>query len=95
MSLVLNNWALDVKFPAGNELQLDLILEGKASKRLHRPIKQGPSHDSPDSEENVHISKFKQSGRCHIVFIFFFFFMTRKSNMVPVSAAEFYPENSF
>ena len=87
------HYMLDIKFPLENRIQLDLMLKGMARKSAHMPNRALPM--TPQIlEDMLKFINLKNANDatfwCCILFMFFL--MARKSNMVPVSAADFDPD---
>ena len=87
------HYMLDIKFPLENRVQLDLMLKGMARKSAHMPNRALPM--TPQIlEDMLKFINLKNANDatfwCCILFMFFL--MARKSNMVPVSVADFDPD---
>lgn len=83
---------LDVKFPSENMYQLTLVLRGMARSCPHLPQKALPMTPQilQDMYKFLDVTK-SVDATYWCVFLFMFFLMARKSNMVPVSLADFDP----
>ena len=84
---------LDVKFPQENLYQLNLVFRGLSRRNPHMPNRVLPI--TPQILEDVFnyldVSK-PVDATFWCLFLFIFFLMARKSNMVPVSYADFDPD---
>lgn len=84
---------LDVKFPSENLVQLNLLYKGMARKNPHLPHKALPV--TPQILQDMFRflnTRTSVDATFWCLFLFMFFLMSRKSNMVPVSYADFDPQ---
>ena len=81
---------LDVKFPAENLFQLDLVFKGLTRLKNHMPNRALPMTPQILKEMHAHLDMSKSEDITYwCLFLFMFFLMARKSNMVPISVADF------
>ena len=86
------HYILDIKFPIENKVQLDLMLRGLSRKNPHMPNRALPITPKILSDMLPFLNlTSSEDATIWCVLIFMFFLMARKSNMVPVSVADFDP----
>lgn len=84
---------LDIKFPSENLYQLNMVFKGMARKSHHLPKKALPMTPQILREMAIFLNVDSPIDATYwCLFLFLFFLMSRKSNMVPGLHAEFDPD---